>query len=425
MAAKFTAVSVFSGAGGLDYGFEAAGFKTVFATDFDPDCCQTLRSNRPAWNIWEGPVSDLSGDLLLQTAKLKRGEIDVLFGGPPCQPFSKSAYWSRGDTLRLNDPRADTLSDYFRLVSELRPRAFLLENVHGINYSGKEEGFQFVLESIREINKRCGTAYRPTWRVVNAADHGVPQNRVRFILIASESGQEFVFPNPTHVAEELEETSIFEERPRHTRAWDAIGHVVLDPNEDLSVGGKWADLLPSIPEGENYLWHTNRKGGMPLFGWRTHYWSFLLKLAKEKPSWTLQAQPGSAIGPFHWNNRRLSVAELSALQTFPTEIKVKGSRTEVQRQLGNAVPSLLAEVMAREIQHQFFGVRLTDAPKLAVKPSATVPLPEKPQPVPVKYHHLVGEHADHAGTGKGASYQNGKRLVSAKATEVAELRFAF
>ena len=86
----------------------------------------------------------------------------------------------------------------------------------------------------------------------------------------------------------------------------------------LTVGGKWADLLPTIPEGQNYLWHTNRGGGSQLFGWRTRYWSFLLKLAKNLPSWTIQAHPGSSIGPFHWRNRKLSVPEMCRLQTFPT-----------------------------------------------------------------------------------------------------------
>jgi hypothetical protein len=79
-----------------------------------------------------------------------------------------------------------------------------------------------------------------------------------------------------------------------------------DDAQSLKVGGKWGDLLRSIPEGENYLWHTDRGGGLPLFGWRTRYWSFLLKLAKRLPSWTIQAQPGSAIGPFHWDTPNTS-----------------------------------------------------------------------------------------------------------------------
>ena len=122
--------------------------------------------------------------------------------------------------------------------------------------------------------------------------------------------------------------------------------------EDLTVRGKWADLLPSIPEGSNYLHHTDRGEGMPLFGWRRRYWTFLLKLAKNRPSWTIQAQPGPAVGPFHWSNRRLSVRELSRLQTFPDDVNIVGGKGSAQKQLGNAVPSLLAEVIGRAIRQQ-------------------------------------------------------------------------
>lgn len=423
MSKGYIAVSLFSGAGGLDYGFEAAGFTTAFATDFDHHCCETLRRNRSAWKIAETPVAELSATEILGQSNAPRGEVDVLFGGPPCQPFSKAAYWSRGDTLRLKDPRADTLREYFRLVAELKPRAFLLENVHGINYSGKEEGFDFILNSIRSINRKCGTDYRPVWRVLNAADYGVPQLRVRFIMVAAASGQEFIFPEPTHKPLDDQGMS-FDARVEYVRAWDAIGGLKPSQNEALEVGGKWAELLPSIPEGENYLWHTNRKGGVPLFGWRTHYWSFLLKLAKNRPSWTVQAQPGSAIGPFHWENRRLSARELMALQTFPKDIEVSGPRVEVQRQVGNAVPSLLAEVIAREIRRQFFGGRISRIPKLAVQRQTQIPAPEIPKPVPNKYRVLIGNHPDHPGTGKGASYRGRAKPQSLLASIQSEFSLA-
>src|SRR5206468_6143085 len=125
-------------------------------------------------------------------------------------------------------------------------------------------------------------------------------------------------------------------------AWDAIGDFSQDSNDpDLAISGKWADLLPTIPEGKNYLWHTPRGGGEPLFGWRTRYWNFLLKLAKDQPSWTIQAQPGPAVGPFHWKSRRLSTRELCRLQTFPDDVVIVGDRMSLHRQVGNAVPSLL------------------------------------------------------------------------------------
>ena len=190
----------------------------------------------------------------------------------------------------------------------------------------------------------------------------------------------------------------------YVSAWEAIGNIPLDPQQKLKVGGKWADLLPSIPEGENYLWHTDRKGGLPLFGWRTRYWSFLLKLSKRLPSWTIQAQPGSAIGPFHWTNRKLSWQEMAGIQTFPRNFQIDAPRTEIQRQIGNAVPSLMAEVLAREIAKQMFGKVNEKTLSLAVPHRDTIPEPEPVRPVPPEYLHLVGDHAPHPGTGKGRSY---------------------
>ncbi|MBC6476942.1 MAG: DNA cytosine methyltransferase [Hormoscilla sp. GM7CHS1pb] len=166
-------------------------------------------------------------------------------------------------------------------------------------------------------------------------------------------------------------------------AWEAIGDIPEDKSQKLKVGGKWADLLPSIPEGENYLWHTDRKGGLPLFGWRTRYWSFLLKLSKRLPSWTIQAQPGSAIGPFHWQNRKLSWQEMAAIQTFPKNFKINGPRTEIQRQIGNAVPSLMSEILAREIATQFFDKSFDEPLILCVPRCATIPPPNQFRMFPI------------------------------------------
>jgi DNA (cytosine-5)-methyltransferase 1 len=165
-------------------------------------------------------------------------------------------------------------------------------------------------------------------------------------------------------------------------------------------------LLPSIPEGENYLWHTNRRGGTPLFGWRTRYWSFLLKLAKRLPSWTVQAQPGAAIGPFHWNNRRLTFDELCRLQTFPDGLHIDCGRTEMQRMLGNAVPSLIGEIMAREIRYQLLGTKKRGKLRLLPPRRDVIPRPVRVAPVPSIYHEHIGVHEAHPGTGKGRGAKN-------------------
>ena len=395
------AVSLYTGVGGLDFGFEAAGFETVVAIDNDGAACRTVRLNRD-WRVLEGDIDDISSETILSTAGIKPGDADILIGGPPCQPFSKSSYWVNGDSLRLDDPRADTLSAYLRVLRDIRPRTFLLENVLGLTYKGKDEGFKHLIDGIEQINKSTGTSYRISWKPLNAANYGVPQIRERIFLIGSRDGREFKFPHPTHTAPE--KIGFLDNcLEPYRRAWDVIGDLPESPNEpSLTVGGKWGDLLPSIPEGQNYLWHTNRGGGQPLFGWRTRYWSFLLKLAKNLPSWTIQAQPGSAIGPFHWTNRKLSTQEMCRLQTFPDGLIFECGRSDTQRLLGNAVPSLLTEVLGREIRKQFFDDS-TDLGSLKLLPPVREPVAatEKPKPLAKKYYDLIGNYADHPGEGKG------------------------
>jgi DNA (cytosine-5)-methyltransferase 1 len=401
-------ISLFSGAGGIDYGLEAAGFETATTLELDADCCETLRRSRPQWSVIEGSIFDIESARILAAGRAKRGDVDLLVGGPPCQPFSKAGYWSRGDSLRLDDPRANTLSAYMRVVEDTLPRAFLLENVGGLAFSGKDEGMQLLLRRLAEINYRTKSNYSPSIQIVSAAAYGVPQLRERVIMIAARDGTRFQFPSPTHRPPDEDQRAplLDASLPTYRTAWDAIGDVHPGDDEALDVRGKWADLLPSIPEGTNYLFHTDRgteKGkGLPLFGWRRRYWSFLLKLAKNRPSWTIQAQPGPAIGPFHWDNRRLSVRELCRLQTFPDDLKITGGRASQQKQLGNAVPSLLAEVLGRAIREQLLGL-----PQLK-RPLSLLPLDRSPAPppvpasrVPAKFRALVGEHDAHPGTGKG------------------------
>lgn len=400
-------LSLYSGAGGMDYGFEASGFETAAALEFDHDCCETLRRNRP-WPVIERSVFDVPTADLLEVAALRPGDADLLIGGPPCQPFSKAGYWAHGDSKRLDDPRADTLGAYLRIVEEALPRAFVIENVEGLAFEGKDEGLRLLLDRIRRINRRTHSNYQPTFQVLNAAEYGVPQVRERFVLVAAREGQSFELPTQAFgppIRTEGRQPKLLEAEglPVYRTAWDALGDLPAHPeNEDLAVRGKWAGLLPSIPEGQNYLWHTDRGGGMPLFGWRRRYWTFLLKLAKNRPSWTIQAQPGPAIGPFHWTSRRLSMRELCRLQTFPDDVHIYGACGSVQKQIGNAVPSLLAEVLGREIRRQILSLPALTGP-LRLLPAARSPAPaaESPTRVPREYCALAGRHAAHPGTGQG------------------------
>jgi len=390
-------VSLYTGAGGLDLGLEAAGFETAVAVEMDPDSVATLRRNRP-WEVIERDIHDVPSSEILAAAGVREGDADLLAGGPPCQPFSKSGYWAKGDAARLDDPRATTLEAYLRVLRDVKPKAFLLENVAGLAYQRKDEGLQLLLDTIASINKTSGTSYRVSMALLKASSYGVPQERERVFLIGHRDGIEFQFSEPTHapVTERINGTDAA------MTAWDAIGDLEDDDDPSLAMTGKWADLLPSIPEGRNYLHHTDRGDGLPLFGWRRRYWSFLLKLAKDLPSWTITAQPGSAIGPFHWKNRRLSMRELCRLQTFPEGYVVTGARNAYQRQIGNAVPSALAELLGRCIVKQLLGGRARSQPLTLLPPRRLpVPSPERARPVPRKYRDLAGDHEAHPGTGKG------------------------
>ena len=185
---ELNAISLYTGVGGLDFGFEAAGFRTAAAVEVNPIACRTIRRNRPDWNLIEGDIHAISSEEILDVGGLHTGEADVLIGGPPCQPFSKSSYWVNGDALRLDDPRADTLTAYLRVLRETRPKAFLLENVYGLVYKSKDEGLRHLLEGISRINQEAGTDYQVRWKMLNAAHFGVPQTRERVFLIGSREG---------------------------------------------------------------------------------------------------------------------------------------------------------------------------------------------------------------------------------------------
>jgi DNA (cytosine-5)-methyltransferase 1 len=282
--------------------------------------------------------------------------------------------------------------------------------VEGLSFRGKDEGLLQIRKALEIINAKQKTQYQASVAVLNAADFGVPQLRRRLFIVGARDGTRFQFPAPTHF--NPTEVASADHRCRWRTAWDALHDVPVPDLKPLSVRGKWAGLLPSIPEGQNYLWHTERGGGEPIFGWRRRFWSFLLKIAKDQPAWTLAAQPGPATGPFHWDNRRLSMREMARLQAFPDNLAIVGAIGDVQRQLGNAVPSLLAEVLAREIARQLLGHRVVgQEPRLAIPNAPTSPPPaKKVARVPKRYLDLRGNHAAHPGTGKG--YRASARSVA-------------
>ena len=380
------ALSLFTGAGGLDLGLEAAGYENVGCVEKDEVTRGTLAANRD-WQLLrpvnvEGFARTVSpGDL-----GLRRGELTLLAGGPPCQPFSGAARWARDAWRGMDDVRAVGFQGFLAAIDSFLPTAVMIENVPGF-VTGSRSAISALQSALEQINSAHRTAdYRLSWRIVDAADHGVPQRRKRAIAVALRSGEEFNWPAESH-------------RDRPVRAYDALRDLRVDHPPVAS--GRWAGILPSIPEGRNYLWHTPKGGGEPLFGYRTKYWSFLLKLAKDRTSWTLPANPGPATGPFHWDSRPLSVKELLRLQTFPASWKLCGSRRDQVRQVGNATPPLLAEVFARAISKQVCERSYDKPPKYRIPRARVLPEPEPMAPLPEKYLVLRGDHKPHPGTGLG------------------------
>lgn len=398
---RLKAVSVFTGAGGLDIGFEAAGFQTLVSIEKDPDARATIELNRQEWGLLdEGDVLRIQPDTVLAKAGCVPREVDVLIGGPPCQPFSKSAFWTRGDTRRLGDPRAGTIGAMMDLAEALLPRAIVIENVRGIAYRKKDEALHLVRRRLRAINKAHGTSYRTSISYLHATEFGVPQIRERAFIVALRDGGTFRNPLSTNARSPEANGGRL---PPCPRAWDALAGLMPTPEDEINLrlSGKWAGLIPSIPEGANYLWHTERRGGLPLFGWRTRYWSFLLKLAKHLPSWTIQAEPGPATGPFHWENRLLSVAEMARIQTFPAGWRFAGDYRSARRQIGNAVPAALGEAVARRLRSVLLHEPYDRALTLAMKRRSDLPAANSPTKVMPAYLSLIGRHRAHPGHGKG------------------------
>jgi DNA (cytosine-5)-methyltransferase 1 len=344
------AISLFSGCGGLDQGVEKAGFEVTAAVEIDGDAADTMEKNLHglASPVLRRDIRQVSTSEILRAAGLSADQRpDLLVGGPPCIAFSKSGFWL--DYKREGkDPAAGLLQAYTRVLAESRPRGFLLENVYALTFRNRagRPAFDRLLAEI----SAAGYSFR--WGVLNAANFGVPQLRPRVFVIGVAKGDGTALPElpePTHGGQ-WERGHIGHTTQPHLTSGEALAGLMTEPEPGEVVNGQWGHLLPDIPPGDNYLFYTAKRGHPePVFRWRSRYWNFLLKLNPDRPAPTIQAQPGPNVGPFHWENRRLRVAELKRLFTFPDDFAFVGSRRSVQAQIGNAVPPLLARKVAEAL----------------------------------------------------------------------------
>lgn len=324
----------------MDLGVELAGFRIAVASDADETCAKTYQINFPDSPFLLGRIGTITTNQLLDAAGLQPGGVDLLVGGPPCPAFSKSRFYRKDKPRALEDPvAAETVGGYLRVLAEARPRAFLLENVRGLAYGVHRQALNHIIETATALG------YEVSWQVVNAADYGVPQIRERCLVMGSLTGG-IQSPKPSH-------SKTGGDKPR----WVSSGDVLIEidtgdtwSDEGHFAGGQHHDLLRGIPPGENYLFYTMERGHPdPIFRWRSRYWSFLLKLSPDMPSWTIQARRSNNMGPFHWRNRILRIEEIKRLQTFPDSFTLAGNIERQWRQIGNAVPPLLAQKFAEVI----------------------------------------------------------------------------
>lgn len=347
-------LSLFTGAGGLDLGFEAAGFDILAAVDTMPESSETLRRNRPNIKVYgppehSGDVTDINLELIQRDLNLKPGELDVIVGGPPCQPFSVAAaqrflktdvkFKRRG----FDSHKGSLVFQYVRIVTELKPKVFMIENVPGFANIDKGKTVEDIKEFLAEYGYKV---YGPF--IVEAADYGVPQYRKRMILVGTSLDTPFEMPpveyGPAHYA------GI---KNYHTSAqalWGMDGNL---PNHETREHKKeTSDRYKKISPGKReVLGRVDR-------------------LDPNRPSKTIIAGGSNGGGRSHLHPfiaRTMSVRECARLQTFPDNYVFYGKNGRQFTQVGNAVPVVLAEQVAREIGRRYFGYSYTGPLKMLPK----------------------------------------------------------
>lgn len=316
-------IDLFCGAGGLSTGFSRAGFNVVVGVDSNERAIETFLANHSESQAILGDVTKLSSRDILEKTGLEK--IDVIIGGPPCQGFSMAG------KRRPNDPRNSLFREYLRIVRELKPDCFVMENVRGIlsmkNESGKSV-IDIILEEFRRLNY-----YDVELHSVNTANYGVPQRRQRIFIIGVKRGYSFTFPYRTH----SNKTS-----DNHLRPWKGIRDIILDRKKVPSKYFYSGKLINGFLRREK----KNKKRGMG-FGWQFN--------KPDSPSYTISARywkdgAESLIRYDEHNIRMLTPKECAAIQSFPKNYVFKGSEKETYMQIGNAVPPLMAENIALSIK---------------------------------------------------------------------------
>jgi DNA (cytosine-5)-methyltransferase 1 len=355
----FKAVSLFSGAGGIDVGVREAGFSVLACVEKDPNCCETLRFAAERENlstrVFEMDIRTLDPNHLMKELGIQPQQLDLLCGGPPCQAFSQI-----GKQQSIHDERGLLLFEMIRFAEAIRPKAILLEQVKGLlNARGVTEtpGEVFV-HFLSELDR---LGYVPKWSVLNAADYGVAQTRKRVFVVATRKPNGFVFPAVTNVPDK--DVSPLFSMPPYKTAGQAIGKLSLAVRKgEITADLNHIDVTPNgdkgritgVPEGEflaGQLHLPAKQRGRLTKKDTTKY----LRVSRERPANTLRC--GEIF--FHpTENRYLTPREYMLLHGYPKDYHLCGpirSRSgrvqelDQHRQVANSVPPPVAKALAEEI----------------------------------------------------------------------------
>lgn len=338
-------ISLFAGAGGLDLGLEEAGWRCRYASDIDEHAVATLAANKCVRGnssrfaetfIEQADVRSLTGKSILDAAGARRGDIPLLAGGPPCQSWS-----SAGHQLGFNDPRGQLWSDFVRLAGELDVRYLLFENVRGLLTARGDDGVPgSALNTIR--SKLLEVGFHTTVGLLNAADYGLPQRRVRLFIIGYRTGDLPTFPEPTHGRDSS--TGL---------PWKSMGQALAEiapiaGSEVIRPSGKMAQDLEGIPPGSGVKSMGKAEATRPGGHWGYKQGAFVADLGVPARTVTASAQQDWIRDPVH-GLRRLVPRECAALQTFPSDYIWPERLVDKYRLIGNSVPPQLAAVIGSHL----------------------------------------------------------------------------
>ena len=327
-------LSLFSGCGGLDLGFEQVGeYKTVLANDFKHEACVTFR-NHFGDIILEGDIEQVD-----PYTNRDIPECDLVLGGFPCQDFS--IIWKQPG---LNGERGNLYKSFLRFVDAKKPKAFVAENVKGLLTANKKKAIEQIIKDFQSIEP----GYIVIPHLYNFADYGVPEFRERVLIVGIrvDTGFDFVHPAPTHGPQE------------GLLPWVTVGDALVgvenvpNNNEHLRVTQRTQTIIGMIPEGGNF---TDIPEDSPYYvhGMISHVYR---RINRSEPSKTIIAAGGGGTWGYHYPEPRpLTNRERARIQSFPDDFVFYGSTTEVRRQIGNAVPPVGVHAIAMALKPLFTG----------------------------------------------------------------------